>query len=273
MNRLKELRENHGMKQSELGKLLNVQDAAISKYESGKVPLTADTIIRLAEIFEVSTDYLLGREDLSGQGLDKEDIEEQGLDSSGITEIFGYNNNEEKIITFSNKLSYQIDCNSAKIADIAKEIGVSETTVLKWLDGTDNSYANYYEKLSEYFETGIRYWTSPSALSPTIEPNTEEYLLIMTYRNYKKNGVFNKYLGSLEHYFPGVDIINNAIEKKFLSVIRQLDEDNTDILLGKAKELLKEQRYEETNRCNGRTKRGKIVSLEWYRSNHKPRKK
>ena len=48
----------------------------------------------------------------------------------------------------------------------------------------------------------------------------------------------------MEHYFPGITVINNAIERKFLSVIRQLNEDNTDILLGKAKELLKEQRHE-----------------------------
>ena len=60
MNRLKELRESHGMKQSELGKLLNVKDSAISKYEAEKVSLTADTVIRLSEIFKVSTDYLLG---------------------------------------------------------------------------------------------------------------------------------------------------------------------------------------------------------------------
>lgn len=44
MNRLKSLRESRGMKQSELGKFLNVQDAAISKYESGKVQLTGDTL-------------------------------------------------------------------------------------------------------------------------------------------------------------------------------------------------------------------------------------
>lgn len=63
MNRIKELRENAKMKQSDLGRLLNVKDAAISKYETGKVPLTADTIITLSEIFHVSTDYLLGLDD------------------------------------------------------------------------------------------------------------------------------------------------------------------------------------------------------------------
>lgn len=59
-NRLKALREENGMNQSELGKLLNVQGAAISKYESGEVPLTGETIVSLAEYFGVTTDYLLG---------------------------------------------------------------------------------------------------------------------------------------------------------------------------------------------------------------------
>lgn len=63
MNRIKSLREEHGMTQSELGKLLSVKDAAISKYESEKVPLTTETILRLSEIFSVSTDYLLGQTD------------------------------------------------------------------------------------------------------------------------------------------------------------------------------------------------------------------
>lgn len=62
MNRLKQLREQHGMKQSELGKLLNVKDAAISKYESEKISLTGETLLSLSKIFNVSTDYILGCE-------------------------------------------------------------------------------------------------------------------------------------------------------------------------------------------------------------------
>lgn len=61
MNRIKSLREEHDMTQSELGRLLNVKDAAVSKYESEKVPLTTETILKLSEIFSVSTDYILGR--------------------------------------------------------------------------------------------------------------------------------------------------------------------------------------------------------------------
>lgn len=64
MNKLKLLRETAGMTQTELGKLLNVKDSAISKYESGKIPLTDETLLQLAEIFNVSIDYLLGKDHL-----------------------------------------------------------------------------------------------------------------------------------------------------------------------------------------------------------------
>lgn len=63
MNKIRELREKAKMKQSDLGHLLNVKEAAISKYETGKVPLTTDTIIKLSEIFHVSADYILGIEE------------------------------------------------------------------------------------------------------------------------------------------------------------------------------------------------------------------
>lgn len=59
MNRLKSLREERGMKQSELGQLLNVKDAAISKYESEKILMTSDTLMELSKIFNVSIDYIL----------------------------------------------------------------------------------------------------------------------------------------------------------------------------------------------------------------------
>lgn len=59
MNRVKELRERMGWTQTDLGNKLNVKAAAISKYEKGDVSLTDETIVKLADIFNVSADYLL----------------------------------------------------------------------------------------------------------------------------------------------------------------------------------------------------------------------
>lgn len=63
MNRIKDLREDRDMTQSDLGELLNVQKAAVSKYEMGKVSLSDELIGRLCVIFGVSADYLLCRTD------------------------------------------------------------------------------------------------------------------------------------------------------------------------------------------------------------------
>jgi len=60
MNRIKQLRLERDMSQEDLSKVLNVKRAVISKYELEQVPLSGETIMRLASFFDVSTDYLLG---------------------------------------------------------------------------------------------------------------------------------------------------------------------------------------------------------------------
>ena len=62
MNRIKQLRNEKGMTQRELAKLLGVEISAVSKLEVGRVPLKEEYIIKLASFFNVSTNYLLGIE-------------------------------------------------------------------------------------------------------------------------------------------------------------------------------------------------------------------
>ena len=65
MNRLKELRLRAGYTQEMLGNFLGVQKAAICKYETGRASLPQDMLLRLANLFSVSTDYILKRNPLS----------------------------------------------------------------------------------------------------------------------------------------------------------------------------------------------------------------
>ena len=59
--RIKKLRKEKGLTQQQLGEMLGVQKSAIAKYENGRVPnLKKETISRLAEIFNVTPNYLLG---------------------------------------------------------------------------------------------------------------------------------------------------------------------------------------------------------------------
>lgn len=73
MNKIKELRELKKETQEELGKILNVSKATISKYENGSVEVSNETLIKLANHFEVTTDYLLGIDDNNKliQNIDK----------------------------------------------------------------------------------------------------------------------------------------------------------------------------------------------------------
>ena len=57
------LRNQHGMKQAELGALLNYSDKSVSKWERGEAIPDAWVLTRLAEIFDVTVDYLLSSHD------------------------------------------------------------------------------------------------------------------------------------------------------------------------------------------------------------------
>lgn len=152
MNRIKQLREERGMTQPELGKVLNVQGAAMSKYENEKVPLTTDTIKSLAAFFGVSTDYLLGKTD------EKDD----------------------------------------------KEQSEPEYTTQK------------------------------------------ERQLLELYRNYEDNGYSETLMEGIKCFFPELAETKSHLsqsEEKIMVTFRNLNEDNQDIIIGKAKELLREQLY------------------------------
>ena len=65
MNRIKELRIARSLTQEDLGKVLNVQKAAISKYEKGRAEPSVDILKRMARYFSVSSDYLLELSDIA----------------------------------------------------------------------------------------------------------------------------------------------------------------------------------------------------------------
>lgn len=60
MNKIKYFRQKMGLTQAELGRLLSVQKAAISKYELGIVPPSIEILRKLSDIFHVSIDDLVG---------------------------------------------------------------------------------------------------------------------------------------------------------------------------------------------------------------------
>lgn len=63
-NRLRLLREEKGLKQKEVGGLLGVKESSIGKYEYDQRTPSPNAINKLADYFQVSADFLLGRSDI-----------------------------------------------------------------------------------------------------------------------------------------------------------------------------------------------------------------
>lgn len=61
--RLKELRKKHKISQLKLALDLNMNQNSISRYENGEREADYETLIKFADYFGVSLDYLLGRTD------------------------------------------------------------------------------------------------------------------------------------------------------------------------------------------------------------------
>ena len=60
MNRIKDLREDRDLRQSDVASATGIDQRSLSNYETGKTNPDSETIIRLARFFGVSCDYLLG---------------------------------------------------------------------------------------------------------------------------------------------------------------------------------------------------------------------
>ncbi len=61
--RIRDLREDHDLKQRELGAILSCSQRVYSNYERGDVDIPSPVLIKLADLYGVSVDYILNRTD------------------------------------------------------------------------------------------------------------------------------------------------------------------------------------------------------------------
>lgn len=59
--RIKDLREDMDLTQTQISEQLNISQRAYSHFETGTRGIPTEILIKLADIFEVSLDYLVGR--------------------------------------------------------------------------------------------------------------------------------------------------------------------------------------------------------------------
>lgn len=62
--RIRDLREDRDLTQREMGEILLCSQRVYSDYERGVLDIPTEILIRLADFYNVSTDYVLGRTDI-----------------------------------------------------------------------------------------------------------------------------------------------------------------------------------------------------------------
>lgn len=61
--RIRDLREDADLTQTQMAKMLGVAQTTYSDYERGKLNIPVEILIRLADFYQTSLDYLVGRTD------------------------------------------------------------------------------------------------------------------------------------------------------------------------------------------------------------------
>lgn len=92
MNNLKAARKAKGMTQAEVAKVIGITQNGYSYWENGKAKIDKDQLIKLAEIFEVTTDYLLGVSPKESVGIKIPVLGDvaAGIPIEAITDIVDY---------------------------------------------------------------------------------------------------------------------------------------------------------------------------------------
>ncbi len=141
MNQLKTIRKQRNISQADIANELGIKPAAVSKYETGRVPLSEDSIEKLCAMLHVSADELLGLSTASHTTAS----ENTSVHSKAAGQIYPASISlEDYLLTLLNtiaKQKKQMDqtirnlhlCGIPK-ATIARVTAISESEIQKLLD-------------------------------------------------------------------------------------------------------------------------------------------
>ena len=96
IKRLKKLRKEGKLTQKDIATFLNISQPAYQQFESGKKKMNLETMEKLADFFNVSTDYLLGKTDIPD--LDLEVDIDNAIDNSVAYDGTPITDNDREII-------------------------------------------------------------------------------------------------------------------------------------------------------------------------------
>ena len=142
-NRLKELRKSVGITQAQLADALHERRATLSNYENKNVYPGFNMLIKLADYFHVSVDYLTGRTD--DYEINSEKVEDI-LYWTRIVNPLPYKDNEYGIYA----LSQDTDIEFYNLSDLKKKYTRIYLPFLKCAPDSESNLKECYEFLSEF---------------------------------------------------------------------------------------------------------------------------
>ena len=132
MNRLKKLREEHGVKQKDLALFLNITQATLSNWERGRHDIDSKSLIKLADYFNVTTDYILGFSKIQGLSPSIEQIADNRIKELRIKK-------------------------GMKQSELSKVVNVRQTTVSNWENEVTEIDKRSLFALADYFNVTTDY--------------------------------------------------------------------------------------------------------------------
>ncbi len=138
-NRLKDLRYEKDLKQSDVARKLAISQVAYGRFELGKRVPKKEHLLTLADFYDVSLDYLLGEtDDRKGKSYAKYLISDEDLP----TEEEAYSNGTKDMFYRMRDYSFE---NRAKLRDLILQLRIGDTTLF-----------DEFEKLSEEQKRKVR---------------------------------------------------------------------------------------------------------------------
>ena len=165
MNRIKQLRAENGYSQQKLADLMRVSRSTIAMWETGGSEPDNKALLQLADIFSVSTDYILGRAE-----------------------------DENENVGFMKSLKSLRLQHGYTQKELASKLHVAQNTLCNWENGNRTVDEPTLQKLADVFNVSVDYLLGRTDVkkADTSEDVSAEFLATLSPETQKVNELFNR---------------------------------------------------------------------------------
>lgn len=214
--KLRSLRASINMTQKELADKLSISPSAIGMYEQNRRVPDTEMLLKIAFLFNVTTDYLLGISDIKNSSSTNPIFTQQILSHEKDTiEGFQALTEHNQDIMIGRQLKQLRTLKKKSQQEVCSALNIEQSTLANYENDRRVPKIDILLKLADYYQCSL------------------DQLLGRTFKG----------SNILKEPYPETLIINSPDEEKLLTAFRKLNEDNKDILIGEAKKALRDQGY------------------------------